>query len=604
MLSMSEIDGLSDITRQRVYSYRRPYWLPAPSYGPLLPGYDAFDEWAEISTYDSKPWNSDVVHPTIPTCTNCVQYKGGVELQVLQSFDLFFFPFDRQTIRWRFTVPQADLYTCAGDGADALASMGIGKTEWEATQALMPRNRVEWVVDGPFKNAVRVKYGVTTVGGNTTIDKSTCVVSVKIKRVWSVFFVKSMVITMLVAIGALLALYMHPGEMTGDRMAHLFVGILIFVVNLQTDLGLGKLTNLMWIDVFNLVQITLLICAVVEGLVVHHYFATQRENFAIHLDHVFRFVFPFIVYPWVTSACIIWGAYHEDALVIFVMMLTLGIPLLCLVMAGMIRRKSRARDRLIAKCITQCQKYTDNDAEYEPAMFRLFRAVDLDGSGELDSKELRELFRALYPKASRKSIAAAVHMTRPYCNAAGDLDDDSFVDALNAVTDKMAPELRGPEDEDQQENETFFESIVQASGLENVKKDVNDIEKATRKTIRAATKQLASGLGLTGVRSVKKLERTNSDFGALGAKKKSLELTNDSPPGTTGITRSQSLSTSTKSQPASGNPFTLNASGAKATAACSNVHPATGEYLEASAGTMPDLEETEAQRHQEVAGWW
>ena len=53
---------------------------------------------------------------------------------------------------------------------------------------------------------------------------------------------------MLVEIGGLLALYMHPGEMTGDRMAQLLVALLIVVTNLQMDLGLGKLTALMWID--------------------------------------------------------------------------------------------------------------------------------------------------------------------------------------------------------------------------------------------------------------------------------------------------------------------------------------------------------------------
>ena len=57
-----------------------------------------------------------------------------------------------------------------------------------------------------------------------------------------------MALTMLVVMGVLLTLYMHPGDMTGDRLGQLIVALLIIVTNMQMDLGLGKLTSIMWLE--------------------------------------------------------------------------------------------------------------------------------------------------------------------------------------------------------------------------------------------------------------------------------------------------------------------------------------------------------------------
>ena len=64
-----------------------------PSYEPLLPGYDAFDEQAAVNLDRSTPWNEGLAWSGAPLCEHCVQYDASVELQVLQNFDLYFFPF-------------------------------------------------------------------------------------------------------------------------------------------------------------------------------------------------------------------------------------------------------------------------------------------------------------------------------------------------------------------------------------------------------------------------------------------------------------------------------------------------------------------------------
>lgn len=47
----------------------------------------------------------------------------------------------------------------------------------------------------------------------------------------------------------LTALAMHPGEHVGDRAAVLFIAFLIALTNMATtDLGLGKITYLLWVE--------------------------------------------------------------------------------------------------------------------------------------------------------------------------------------------------------------------------------------------------------------------------------------------------------------------------------------------------------------------
>ena len=39
--------------------------------------------------------------------------------------------------------------------------------------------------------------------------------------------------------------WMHPEDLVGDRFAVLFIGFLILITNVQTDLGLGAHTQLL-----------------------------------------------------------------------------------------------------------------------------------------------------------------------------------------------------------------------------------------------------------------------------------------------------------------------------------------------------------------------
>ena len=76
---------------------------------------------------------------------------------------------------------------------------------------------------------------------------------------------------------------------------------------MNLDLGLGKVTYLMWLDMFNLLQILCVVAGVLESVAVHYLLKTQHDRLAITLDRVLRIAIPGIVYPLLTIAGFVVG---------------------------------------------------------------------------------------------------------------------------------------------------------------------------------------------------------------------------------------------------------------------------------------------------------
>lgn len=88
--------------------------------------------------------------------------------------------------------------------------------------------------------------------------RNQCLMTIQLFRVSLPFVIKSILLTVFIVFGSLcFAVLLHPDELIGDRAAVLFVAFLILATNFQTDLGLGIISYLMWLDVFNGVQLTL-----------------------------------------------------------------------------------------------------------------------------------------------------------------------------------------------------------------------------------------------------------------------------------------------------------------------------------------------------------
>ena len=89
----------------------------------------------------------------------------------------------------------------------------------------------EWkFVNGQVKS-VRMMHNLNIDG---TPQYDTCNFELTIGRVWLVYFVKSMLTTIVVVIGSVYtALFLHPEDHLGDRAAVLFIAFLILVTNMQ-----------------------------------------------------------------------------------------------------------------------------------------------------------------------------------------------------------------------------------------------------------------------------------------------------------------------------------------------------------------------------------
>ena len=394
----------------------------------------------------SDPWLVPETWPTgfdeDSTCENCVQWEGGVEVEVLQSFNYTYYPFDRQTVELKFKIPGTDLYTCSG--VHGLAGEdGAPLTDSTAEELLLAGQ--EWKLDrrgGSWLNAVSLEKDID---GLTNLQKNdTCVMSIRIIRVPIAYVVKGILSTVLVVGGSLVtALLLHPEEYIGDRSAVLFIAFLILITNMQMDLGLGVISTLLWVDVFNLIQLFLVIVVIIETMVVHgmiRYLDRDWAEAAHHVDHVARRLLP-LVYFIVTGVLVVCGAYDEYRMAAAVIA---GVIVPVLVFFGwlMVRRLVRATRAAQEKAIVELANVNPADSEaYDEAIKCVFYAFDEDDSGQLGLHEMRDLVTMLHPSANKTDVRKAMLEARKYADGEGELDLSNFTDALIVVDEFMRSEL-------------------------------------------------------------------------------------------------------------------------------------------------------------------
>mmetsp|Transcript_14315 Transcript_14315/g.42586 ORF Transcript_14315/g.42586 Transcript_14315/m.42586 type:complete len:269 (+) Transcript_14315:224-1030(+) len=205
----------------------------------------------------------------------------------------------------------------------------------------------EWLLDGDLEDAVRDREILTTFRAPFTLTQAsvffaqiwlfhelddegnpklhTCKVEVYIRRNPMVYFTKGVLLTIAVVLGSLLtAGYLHPEEHIGDRCAVLFIAFLILITNMQTDLGLGRLSALLWLDIFNLVQLMLVLVACAETILVHNLLKRQEDLLATSIDFASRHVFIWGIYPVVTISTLLVFLQRETAGWLFC---AVGVPL-------------------------------------------------------------------------------------------------------------------------------------------------------------------------------------------------------------------------------------------------------------------------------------
>jgi hypothetical protein len=233
------------------------YWLP----------YLTWDELSvenlvssRFSFADNTSWLLMDPHGVDTNCSNCATFSSATVVTIEQPFASFRhftnFPFDTHEVVLRASLPSSDIFNCSSAFSTSPSS-------------LLPTTN-EWILHGV--EPVTVSYATDEDTGLPMFDM--CEIRIRLMRRAFVFVVKQMSISVIVAYGGMLSLYMHPAEHTGDRGALVLVAALIIITAMQTDKGLGTLTYLIWFDYFSLMLICLLALALIETMVVHQLYTT------------------------------------------------------------------------------------------------------------------------------------------------------------------------------------------------------------------------------------------------------------------------------------------------------------------------------------------
>lgn len=145
---------------------------------------------------------------------------------------------------------------------------------------------------------------------NGAIDRSICDITLNVERSWFIVFLKIIFPSVLIVYLGLCSVFLSASDHSGDRAALLGVSILISMINLERDLGLGKLMYATWFDEFNIVQLGVQVIALLEGLLEHKFICWGLEAECLCLNKIWAMYVMLIMYPVVTTAVLLKGGTH------------------------------------------------------------------------------------------------------------------------------------------------------------------------------------------------------------------------------------------------------------------------------------------------------
>jgi len=334
-------------------------------------------------------------------------------------------------VTFRFNVDGADFFNCEEALTEFRRELGLdGMSSAELSATLILQN--EWIVS---------RYHTTSWQG----DEGSCAISILVERQPEVWIVKTLLVSVLVVYGGLISVYLHPADFIADRLALIITSMLIIVTNMQSDLGLGSITYIMFVDFFNLLQIFACVIGMVFSVFVHYLFRTGREGLAVTVDLVGFCQLVFVFYPISTIGFLVTmigsgmaEGGDESSLTTIGWTLFSCSFLLPLVYAYLrIRslhkqRKSRQRNALAKLANAEEQ----GEEQFEASIKSAFDTFDVDDSGSISSKELRKMITAMYPGMSRGNLSKVLFEMRKFITD-GEIQLEEFKDALAYMKDTV-----------------------------------------------------------------------------------------------------------------------------------------------------------------------
>ena len=364
------------------------------------------------------------------SCTDCAVYQAEEErtfsMSAVEFGPYYSFPFDEHELKITINIADGEIYNCDDALRDStLTEVWEGpmfsRLQWE--EKLLPSTQ-EWNIVGSMDD-FRLE---------SNADGS-CSFTLLVRRNFIIFFVKQIVICMLMTGGGIAAMTIHPLDHTGDRVAQIMVAALILVLNYQSDFGLGKVQYLIWYDYFNLAQLAVLLIVLCETIYVHQLCMRQMDSFAVVVDNRMIVFVLALFYPTLTIGLFCMATTYTRAG--GAVLLSVGLPVVTFSAMALARwKKGHNKQLKIAALVALKHANYENEEEWEKLLRKAFNAYDIDSDGAIDFDQMRDLVTDLYPKTQSKLLSKALMAMREFFEVGNDqILFDSFVEALRHAAD-------------------------------------------------------------------------------------------------------------------------------------------------------------------------
>ena len=334
-------------------------------------------------------------------CKGCVVWT----MRLTQSITIFptmrfrSYPFDYQEFRIRFDL---------GAGVEFVSCESMLTNNQSYLAFLVSSGSLKRLLPTTEEFTYAIADGVTAthpiLNGEKNLEM--CDLTIRVTRDYAIIFIKLLVPTVIAVYLGLMSVLLSADDHCGDRAALLGVSILICMINLERDLGLGKLMYSTWFDIMNIVQLCIQVIAFFEVLVEHALIKRGKEAECQALNRVFAWFIMVVGYPATVLATIFFGmnfTWSALACVMLIMVAAMYAVFECrrFLTAGDRRRKN------LAKLLSE----TDSRSpEFMEVFTEAFEAHDLDS--EPKSRMQRPRLRPIPPLPS--SIPRPLANVRTY----------------------------------------------------------------------------------------------------------------------------------------------------------------------------------------------
>ena len=345
------------------------------------------------------PWMGDGPGDGSPLCVNCAQQelKFTWAIRIMPTPKYGSYPFDRQQFTIRFDLgDKVNIFSCKHLMNDSSSLFTTLKAKKDLDSLLPTTNEYIWNdYEQEYLSASHPK------GEDGSVDKGKCDITFKVRRDPSIVFLKIIVPTIITMYLGLLGCFFLVVDIAGDRAALLSVSMLINMVNLQQDYGLGKLMYAMWFDSFSISQIAISLIAIIELIIEHRLYHAGFEVEALVLQSIWSWLINLGIYPLMTLAIILSPMYPgKDGGMGAPSIACWIIMSICIFLAACeyYRRLKAGRVRR-EKCIVALKKCNGQDRTDFMRLFEhAFHAFDEQGAGSLHIDVLRVLLLAAFNK--------------------------------------------------------------------------------------------------------------------------------------------------------------------------------------------------------------